>query len=449
MPKARFLGRYRRPIDALPAAEQSEQEPFAHPDFRRWALTGRNFVRAEQTSTTDASGGYLVGEAGQAVIAAYIDQASVMRRLCGVQSVSSGSGVPWASQTSASRHQARFESQGDQYNKAAGDAAEAAERAKKLNAGTAKRVHDRLTAAGAVSDALADDIQTAVAAAANQTAAIAAANTLIEAANLTDAEEAADKAIVLRIINNYYDGKAATARDAAEAVTDLVYTGGILNFDTLVSPELEVHRELLEDSAVDLESEIIATITSWLGNPLDNAYTLGTGSSIIQGLGESSLLQAMADGSEIGDLDTPYLIGRTMLGLLNPAIRRNAQFMGTWATMTALMVSEKHFAATSNVPGGDAEIMWLNRRYVENESMTGALTYDAATGKAATVTAMTGIPLFAGDIARYYRIFDVGGIEIHRNEDSLLRSERKVGFRVSLRTAGRLVGPANCVVKGS
>ena len=335
----------------------STAEEFHAPAFRAWA---RGDVQAAQDSASKAKGGYLTGEAGAGIIAHRLGEASVMRRVCGVQSVSDGSPIPFATQK-------------------------------------------------------------AVVAADAGPPAVAAENTPAQASFVSQ-------------------GTAATT------ATDFTYAGGALAFDTLSTNVLPVSRELLEDASVDLEREIIQPLTRWAGPVLNDAYTTGTGSSVIEGFAESSLIAESSGANTIATLGNPWAIGRNAIELLPRSTRGVAQFMGTFSTYSALLdalYQAWHRADAAGEPSGAA--YFLGRRYIENEDITSNISYDD-TRKTAAISVAATPALYCGDIASGYRIFDVGTPTVERFEDSAYMARRQVGFALTVRTAGRLVVAQNDMV---
>ena len=327
----------------------STREVFQHDDFRRFCA-GEHPAHMGAQSTTDAAGGFTVGEAGQGIVDFHLGQASVMRRVCGVSRVSTGEPIPFAAQSSAAA----------------------------VNASSV-----------------------------TQNAAIAAA-------------------------------------------ADVTFRGGGLDFDTWSTKELVVSRELLEDSSVDLEREIVQVLTGWMAPELDKAYTRGAGSTIIQGVEEGTALKDFHASNTLAAAD-PLELLETLLKALPRNERSGAIFMASTGSLLRLVRSlatayPGAFPATVSDDDERRIRLGLSTAWANDDLMADDLTLAANAEALATLPAKS---LLYGNLAAHYRIFDAGEALIERFEDSTYTKKRQVGFVLVMRTAGRLIGPDRAVIYGS
>ena len=237
------------------------------------------------------------------------------------------------------------------------------------------------------------------------------------------------------------------AEGAAADAVNIALTGGALAFDFLTSDIVTCSQELLQDSGVDFEREILVPLAQGWADSADSAYTNGTGSSVIEGLTESAIAAVYStEGADvIGAMSNPYALGRNMIEALPRRLRRGAQFMGTFSTYSALV--DALFQAWHRARSGDDPVgapYYLHRRYIENDHIASSIAYDTARKVASAPDDSK--PLFCGDIANSYRIFDAGPFVIDRFADGEYQAKNVIGLRIKRRTTGKLIGPTNCVV---
>ena len=221
---------------------------------------------------------------------------------------------------------------------------------------------------------------------------------------------------------------------AAEAI---VYGGGTLKFATLSTDVLEVSYELLNDSAVNLETEIVDVLGGWASPVLNAAYTNGTGTTKIEGITESARLKPHKSAVAA---DPKFLrAAEALFSALPHAERPGFRLM-------ADEVSLMEWVARANSSG------------LPSVGSVSPLRVDSAAGSwygnpdlaALTLSdsAFTGIPdkaLLGGNFGAY-RIVDDGEPVIERVTSAALSKKRQVGFMLTMRTTGRLVAPDNGIL---
>ena len=229
----------------------------------------------------------------------------------------------------------------------------------------------------------------------------------------------------------------AQFRDEAEAVgvnADIAITGGMLKPDMLTSKIVAISRELLQDSGVDIEAELVAPQGIAWGLKANAAYTNADAEAPgSQGITESAILADYSANTVVGEAALPGL--QAVRRALPRSVRSGAIFMGS---ETAHDVVEQSLARRHPGVSINVEV---------NEDMAGAVTINANEYDVLAMPAKTS--LIYGNLARYYRIFDAGPFVVERFDDADYLAKNLIGIRVKRRTVGRLIGPARCVIYAS
>ena len=240
---------------------------------------------------------------------------------------------------------------------------------------------------------------------------------------------------------------ASTAENADVAdAAEITFRGGTLKYDTWVTKPLVLSRALLEDSATDLEREIVQVLAGWMAPPLNASYTSGAGSTIIQGLSEGTALKDWA-ATSLAAAD-PLVALHSLMNALPRHERQGAEFMASTQSILELLrgLAKVYPGAFPSGAIGDERRIRLG---IKSAWMNDDVQPDITASAAGAITAMPAKSLFYGNLAAAYRIYDVGEPVILRHEDSPEAKKRQVSFTLVLRTAGRLIGPDRSVIYGS
>ena len=218
---------------------------------------------------------------------------------------------------------------------------------------------------------------------------------------------------------------------AASDATDLTFGNVAINFDYMTTDILVASRELLQDSAVDIDAELTNVLASWMGALLNTVMTTGTGGTNMDGFTEhASYVKAVTKAK--GDaIKYENLID--LRGSIYRPHRDNAQFGMDQTVETAIMKIKSHddtpvIGASIRDQDG-AGLRLASRPYHVNDD----LPVSSATASA--------VQLVYGNF-QSYRAFTAGGIEVLRFEDSPYASKRLVGFMMQQRWGGKLVTAA-------
>ena len=226
--------------------------------------------------------------------------------------------------------------------------------------------------------------------------------------------------------------------EAAEVNPDIALTGGVLEFDMLTSKIVAISRELLQDSGVNLEAELLGPLAIAWGLKANNAYTNADAQAPkTQGITESAILADYAAGTAVGSdaLET----ADALRAALPRAVRSGAIFMGAQAASLTL-----RRAAVRRYPGAQ---VGADLPIEINDDLAGVVTLNNNGYDISAITAKTS--LLYGNIGRFYRIYDAGPFIVERFEDGDYLAKSLVGLRIKRRTTGRLIGPARCVIYAS
>ena len=245
-------------------------------------------------------------------------------------------------------------------------------------------------------------------------------------------------------------GNPGTARFAGQGsaiadAPDYSFTGGSLTFDTLTTDVHAVSIDLLQDSGIDLEREIVRELADMAAPALNKVYTNGYGSAVIPELTEGSALKPHAGTA----VDNPYaadLIRALMLGL-HQDMRRGSRLMvsdgGYWG-----FVRSGGRDSVANVVREGVEstptpfsLEWPGHFAIANPDML-----DFSGDRNGRIQDIPDKAVLLGNYERFYRIYDAGDMVIERYTDSVYAKRRQVGFALHMRTAARLIGPDGCVI---
>lgn len=223
--------------------------------------------------------------------------------------------------------------------------------------------------------------------------------------------------------------------EQADTNATINVSGGTLKFATLTSKILAVSRELLQDSGVDLEAELLEPLGIAWGQVANFAYTRTQAEAPnIQGITESAIL-ADYHATETIVGEESLLALQEVRRALPRGLRSGATWMGSETARDGMEA-----ANARRYPGVQVPIE-------VNEDLNGVLSINANGYDVGAATAKT--TLLHGNFSRFYRIFDVGNFAVERFDDADYLSKSLVGLRVKMRTTGRLIGPARCVVYAS
>ena len=215
------------------------------------------------------------------------------------------------------------------------------------------------------------------------------------------------------------EGAAIGESDPAfDKVTLQAYKYGIL---------IQVTRELVEDSGIDLLGYLARETGQAIGNASGAHFVTGTGSSQPLGvvpastLGKTSALTAGASSDELVDLFHSVL----------PVYRSRA----TW------MFSDATAALIRKLKDGDNQYIW-------QPGLTAAMP-DTLLGRPVAVDPAMPAPttglksIVFGDLSRYY-IRDVASVKFERSDDYAFNTDL-VTFKVTFRTDGDLIDTTGAV----
>ena len=233
----------------------------------------------------------------------------------------------------------------------------------------------------------------------------------------------------------HVDASAVQAQSVAENTasanaSDLAFSGTVLSFDNFATDILPVSRELLEDSAADLDAEITNILASWMGRGLSDALTDGTGGTNIDGFLEHASVIAGVTTAGTTAITTGEIV--TLRGSIYPPYRRNMLMMFNQATETYLqgLVASAQSAAPIISPSIREQDQWRGVNmmcagvpYVLNEKMDSIATKKKV--------------IAIGDF-RMVRVYQTGPYELLRFTDSPYATKRQVGFMMQCRRAGKL-----------
>ncbi len=211
-------------------------------------------------------------------------------------------------------------------------------------------------------------------------------------------------------------------------------TFGQISFTSnlFTSGQVLVPVQLLQDSAFDIESELVTAFAIRLGRTTNNGYTVGTGSGEPNGLFPNITNIVTARGAtntgdtEINSVGVNDLAN--LISALDPAYRPNAKFMANQATWDAM----RKLTDTLGRPLWEVSIAQgvpdriLGYKYDWNQDV-------------ATVAA-SALSVCFGDFSKYV-IRDVLGITVFRFNEAFM-SNHQIGFQAYLRTDGQLIQPA-------
>lgn len=213
------------------------------------------------------------------------------------------------------------------------------------------------------------------------------------------------------------------------AQQDVAFTQRTLKAYVMHSKGVKVPWQLLQDSAFDVENEILAPAFGERIGRIENDYfTTGAGSTEPQGVVTGAQAGVTGTGAAAGG--PTYAEYVAMFHKLDPAYRALAQ----WMASDALIASARLIVDDNNRPiwqpaatGGlsdDIPERILGKEVVVNQSMDSPAT----TG---------GVPLLFGDFSNYW-IRDVRGITMVR-QDELYSDYLQTGFFAYARVDGIVV----------
>ena len=216
---------------------------------------------------------------------------------------------------------------------------------------------------------------------------------------------------------------------------DIVFTGGLLKFDTLTSKIIAFSRELLQDSGVDLEAELLEPLGIAWGLKANAAYTnVDAEAPNTQGLTESGILADYQAGTAVGD--DPLETFDAMHVALPRAVRPGAIYMAAPAAALTMRRAVAFRYGGASLPPVEV-----------NDDLAGTVTLNADGYNLSAITAKTA--LIYSNLSRYYRIFDSGPFIVDRLDDGEYLAKNLIGLRIKRRTTGRLIGPARSAIYAS
>ena len=198
---------------------------------------------------------------------------------------------------------------------------------------------------------------------------------------------------------------------------------------------LQVSRELLEDSAVDILSYLGEMFGEAIGYANGAHMVTGTGTGQPQGIANSPQA-GVTGGAGTGTSVTGDNLISLFFSVL-PQYRRNGYWIAndtTWAAVRALKASGTGDYLFREGVAGTGELPTILGRPVVSDPTMPAMAINAYS-------------IAFGDFSRYYIIRDVDGVRVERSDDFAFANDL-VTFRSIFRTDGRQVlNGANGAVK--
>lgn len=210
------------------------------------------------------------------------------------------------------------------------------------------------------------------------------------------------------------------AENVTSAELDQVFTNVTLSAFTASSRHVKFSRQLMQDSAFDVDSHVAQALGERIGRVTATAYVAGTGSGQPTGVKDSATPFSAADDATISFDD--------MIGLkhdLDPAYRMNATWVlndSTLKSISTLKDSDGQYLWRPSLIEGSPDLI-LGHNYVIDQDMQ-------------SIAAGTRSVLF-GDLKKYI-IRDVLNFDLIRM-DERFADTFQVGYVAFMRTDGKLI----------
>lgn len=219
------------------------------------------------------------------------------------------------------------------------------------------------------------------------------------------------------------------AENTAVSAQDITFSNVTLNAYKYSSKSVLVSFELLNDSAIPLESYINGALATRLARIQNTHFTTGTGSGQPQGV----VTAASAGKTAASATAVTYLEILDLIHSVDRAHRTKGKFMFNDAVLKALKQLQDSQGRPLWLPGVAAgeQDMFLGFPYVINQDM-------------ATISTGAKTMLF-GDFS-YYTIRDVMDVTLYRIVDKYIE-QGSVGFLAYMRSDAKLVNPGSNPIK--
>ncbi|MGH6846454.1 MAG: phage major capsid protein [Methylocella sp.] len=230
------------------------------------------------------------------------------------------------------------------------------------------------------------------------------------------------------------------AENIVASTSDLVFGQVTTTPSRFSSRIVPVSFEILQDSAVDIESLIPVFLITRLGRAMNSFFTLGTGVAQPQGL-----LTAAALGVTLptGNTTTITYDGRVdLFHAVNKSYRENAS--------CAWMMHDQVWAQIKKIKDANGRPLWTAA--VEEGGFADSSKFGAIFGKKIVINIDMPTPLASsktvlfGDFSKYL-ICDVQEIVVMRFADSPYASKGQIAFLAIARADGRLINASNESIK--
>lgn len=237
------------------------------------------------------------------------------------------------------------------------------------------------------------------------------------------------------------DDTAAEGEIVAEGVPaaddDLVFGTTSIGAYKFSSKTIPVSLEIIQDSAVDVESVVLSALSTRIARGQNRYFTTGTGTGQPQGVVTAAALGVTLPTGNTTSITYDGLID--LFHSIDPAYRGSAS--------CAWMMNDGTFKAIKKLKDAQNRPLWLpttdsafnlpngtieNRRIVINQHMADM----AANAK----------PVLFGDFSKYM-IRDVMDVLILRFTDSAYAKKAQVGFLAWARADGRMIDATNTSIK--
>lgn len=229
------------------------------------------------------------------------------------------------------------------------------------------------------------------------------------------------------------------AENVAATNGDMTFGVATLNAWKFSSKIIPVSFEVLQDSAVDVESLVMTAMATRIARGQNTYFTIGTGVNQPQGaLTAASLGYSMPVGNA-ASVTYDGLV--SLYHAVDPAYRVSPN--------CAFMMNDQTFKQVKLLKDGNGRPLWL-------PSTSGALGgdqgFDTLLGKRLVINqdmpsmAANAKPILFGDFSKYI-IRDVMSMIILRFTDSAYTSKGQIGFLGWARSDGRLVDASNASIQ--
>lgn len=195
------------------------------------------------------------------------------------------------------------------------------------------------------------------------------------------------------------------------------YTSGIF----------KISNELLQDSIVNVESEVLDAIETRFGRRLNQRFTAGDGSSKPTGIVSTAGALTVGSNAIVSGLDYDDLVD--LVHSVDPAYRANKS--------TKLMFNDSTLAAIRKLKDGNGLPLWTMGDITKGVPNT-ILGYEYVINQDMPSIAASAKSIVFGDLAETYRIRLVSGVGVRRLTELYATSD-EVGFVSFMRADGKVM----------